>query len=366
MQFKPIKFVDVAASDKDFLTELRLRVENYFTKNQLSPKSNTAMKLKSFIVISLYILPFILYIKYNPSLSISLLLWAIMAIGLSGIGMCIMHDANHSAYSHSRFWNEWLGKIINIIGGAAFNWKIQHNILHHTYTNITHYDDDIDDKAILKLSPHTPAKWYHKYQHYYAFIFYAISTLYWSIIKDFLQLHRYTQEGLNKNTKTENLWLWIKIILSKLLYFGILILLPYYVSNIPLGKTILCFLCMHFIGGIILTIVFQLAHTVDGTAHPVPNNSNKIEGNWAIHQMKTTCNFARKNTWISWYVGGLNFQIEHHLFPQVCHIHYPAISPIVEQTAKEFNIPYLEFDTLTQALQAHIRALKNFSHTNIK
>ena len=359
-KLEPLKFNQT--ENKDFLPTLRVRVNSYFKDHHLSMKCNEHMMFKSIIMLGLYVIPFSIYIIWNPPLSISILLWIIMAIGVSGIGMCIMHDANHAAYVHSNKWNQWIGKIINLLGGSVFNWKIQHNILHHTYTNITQYDDDIDDKAILKLSPHAPSRWYHKFQHYYAFVFYSIATLYWCTVKDFIQLHRYTKEGLNKNTGRENAWLWINLILSKLAYFAVLFLLPYYLADIPLSKTGICFIFMHIVSGLILTTVFQLAHTVDGTIHPTPSGEHLINRNWAVHQLETTCNFARKNRFISWWVGGLNFQIEHHLFPNVCHVHYPEIATIVKQTAEEFGIQYMEFETFSDAFRAHVKALKNFSN----
>lgn len=360
MKLTPLKFTE--KSQSDFLKVLRERVSDYFKNNQLSMKANRAMVIKSIFMIGLYIVPFLLYTFYAPPFALGLALWAIMALGVAGIGMCIMHDANHGAYAENFHLNLYIGKIINWLGGSAFNWKIQHNILHHTYTNIVHYDDDIDDKAILKLSPHAPSKWYHKYQHIYAFLFYAIATLYWCTVKDFIQFFRYQKEGLNKNSRAENLLLFANLLISKILYFGVLFIVPYWVSGIPMKNTAIGFLVMHCIAGLILTIVFQLAHTVDGTLHPIPDKSNIIQQSWAIHQMQTTYNFARTNTFLSWWVGGLNYQVEHHLFPNICHVHYPQLSSIVMQTAKEFGIPYLEFDSLGSAFHAHIRALKKFAY----
>lgn len=359
-QLIPLKFG--SKESIDFLELLRERVDNYFLEKGISKKYNSGMVVKSILMIALYVLPFIGYIVFTPSLLFSILLWCTMAIGVSGIGMCIMHDANHGAYFQSYQWNHWIGKVINLLGGSEFNWKIQHNILHHTYTNIVHYDDDIDDKAILKLSPFAQSKWYHRYQHYYAFLFYSIATLYWCTVKDFIQLHRYTREGLNKNSNAENVWLWVELILAKLLYFSALFLLPYFISDIPISKTLICFLIMHLVSGLILTTVFQLAHTVDNTIHPTPIKDQQMAQTWAVHQMQTTSNFARHNSFVSWLVGGLNYQVEHHLLPHICHVHYPQLAPIVKQTAEECGIPYLEFDTVGSALKAHIRALKQFAN----
>jgi linoleoyl-CoA desaturase len=360
--FQPLRFVDQKATDARFLSTVRERVNDYFVQNNLSKKANAAMKWKTVILLAGYIFPFLYFCFNNPSLSISVLIWIIMAFAVSGIGMSIMHDANHGAYSSSHKVNDWLGLTINLAGAFRYNWKIQHNILHHTYTNITDYDDDIDDKAMLKLSPHTEAKWYHQFQWIYAFLFYAIMTIYWSVAKDFLQLTRYTKEGHNRLQGTENAFLWVRLFGLKLAYFVVLIGMPTFVFHIPIAKTIAGFLAMHIVMGLVLTIVFQLAHTIAGTEHPLPTDDLKIENNWAVHQMQTTANFATKNNWLSWYVGGLNYQIEHHLFPNICHVHYPAISKIVRESANEFQVPYIEFPTIGSALRAHIEALKRFGN----
>ena len=114
---------------------------------------------------------------------------------------------------------------------------------------------------------------------------------------------------------------------------------------------------MNFVAVFILTVVFQLAHTVVETTHPLPDKDGNIENNWAIHQMNTTMNFSRNNKLISWYVGGLNFQVEHHLFPNISHVHYSKIAPIVEETAKEFNVPYHSVRSFRSALAQHARML---------
>ena len=114
---------------------------------------------------------------------------------------------------------------------------------------------------------------------------------------------------------------------------------------------------MQAIAGFILALIFQLAHTVEGTSHPLPNELGVIENDWAMHQLQTTANFSRKNRFLSWYVGGLNFQVEHHLFPYISHVHYPEISEIVRTTAEEYGVPYLENKTFIGAVKSHFRFL---------
>jgi linoleoyl-CoA desaturase len=283
-----------------------------------------------------------------------------MGLSKAGIGMSVMHDANHGAYSSSTKVNYWLGHTLNLVGASVFNWKLQHNVLHHTYTNIVDLDDDVEDKAMMRFSPHTRVKWYQKLQFIYAFLFYGILTLYWALLKDFTQFFAYIKNGTNRNTRKQNRVAFVKILLSKILYVAVFFALPIFLLHVPVSHMILGFLLMHFIAGVLLTLIFQLAHAVEETSHPLPNSEGNIENTWAVHQLNTTVNFSRKNKLLSWYLGGLNYQVEHHLFPSICHVHYPKISEIVKATAEEFNIPYLENNTLLSAIRSHLKVLRRF------
>ncbi len=350
-----IKFI--SAEKSKFYSILRKRVEDYFIQNRLSKYGNSKMVIKTIILISVYLVPFLIILFAEPAFILSMFLWGIMGLGVAGIGMSIMHDANHGAYSPNNSINWLMAHALNIIGGSTFNWKLQHNILHHTYTNITNMDDDISSKPGLRLSPHTPINRWHRFQWIHSFLLYGITTMYWVTAKDFLQWVRYQKNGVNTASASENRLILLKLVALKIVYFIIFLIIPIWVFNIPFAEVLAGFLLMHFLAGLILTVVFQLAHSLEGTSHPVPTEGI-IENDWAIHQMHTTMNFAAKNKWLSWYVGGLNFQVEHHLFPKISHVHYPAIAPIVKSTAAEFQVPYLEYDTFWNAFRAHIRFLK--------
>jgi linoleoyl-CoA desaturase len=357
-----IRFIDRDKHKTLFFKTLKQRVDSYFQENNISKFGNRKMVVKTIILLSAYLLPFAALLTLNPSKGVSFLIWSVMGLATAGVGMSVMHDANHGAYSSNSRINLWLGHTLNLLGGTVFNWKLQHNILHHTYTNVVHKDDDIDDKLVMRFSPHTTVKWYHRFQFVYAFVFYGILTLYWALLKDFVQFFQYTKEGVNQSNKAQNRIIFLKIVLSKVFYFFIFLFLPLVILKMAPAPYIAGFLWMHFISGVMLTVIFQLAHTVEGTSHPLPDNSGIIENNWAIHQLNTTVNFSRKNKWLSWYVGGLNFQVEHHLFPTICHVHYPEISNIVKSTAEEFGVPYLENETFVSAFKSHVNALKKFGN----
>lgn len=354
---KKVKFV--SKDNNKFFITLKKRIDNYFKENNISRYGNRHMIIKSIALLSLYIFPFLLFIFLQPPFWVSIILWALMGFGVAGIGMSIMHDAVHGAYSKSATVNTWMGKTLNLLGNSVNNWKVQHNILHHTYTNVAHLDEDIDDKLVFRFSPHKLPKILHKLQFIYAFFFYGILTLYWVVAKDFVQFFKHGQKGLNQRFGNRFVFV-LRLIGDKLLYFSILFLVPIFIFNISFLHVLGGFLTMHFISGVILTTIFQLAHTVEGTDHPLPDSDGNIHNDWAIHQLNTTVNFARDNKLISWYIGGLNFQVEHHLFPNICHVHYPQISNIVKSTAEEFGVPYLENDTFGSALKSHLTVLRKF------
>ncbi len=353
-----IRFISENKNGALFFAALRQRVDSHFKENKIQKQCNRKMVIKTVVLLSAYLLPFAAILTGSLMPSATLFLWVLMGLALAGIGMSVMHDANHGAYSRSHKTNYWLGHTLNLLGASVFNWKLQHNLLHHTYTNVVHLDDDIDDKLVMRFSPHTRAKWYQQFQFLYAFLFYGILTLYWVAFKDFVQFYKYSAEGVNSGCKRSNRRVLFKIIVCKLLYFFVFLAYPLALLKLPAGPYLGGFFIMHFVAGIVLTVIFQLAHTVEGTSHPLPNELGDIENNWAVHQLNTTVNFSQNNKWLSWYIGGLNFQIEHHLFPHICHVHYPAIAPIVKQTANEYGIPYLENETFWKALRAHIGALK--------
>jgi linoleoyl-CoA desaturase len=332
-------------------------VDQYFKEQGLSRHANTQLVLKAVVLIALYTLPFAALLILQPGYGWALGLWFLMGLGLAGIGMSVMHDANHGAFSSDQRVNWLMGHTLNLCGGSTQNWKLQHNILHHTYTNVTHMDEDIEDRLVLKFSPHTPVKWFHRFQWLYATLFYGLLTLYWVVAKDFVQFAQFTRNGVNAGNKAQHRnFLW-RLVAMKTTYFAVILVLPI-VLGISWWQVLTGFLVMHFVAGLILTLVFQLAHSVEGTTHPLPDTDGVIANDWAIHQLETTVNFSPNNPWLSWYVGGLNYQVEHHLFSRVAHVHYPALSPIVKCTAEEFGLTYQVNPTLWSALRSHYSLLR--------
>jgi len=198
----------------------------------------------------------------------------------------------------------------------------------------------------------------HKYQHLYAWFFYGLMTFVWIVIKDYYRLTKYYKEGLLKKQKSSLRKEWIALIVTKVAYFSYTFVIPMVLLPVSFWQVLVGFVIMHYVAGFILAIIFQPAHVIEGTEYPLPDDQNNLENNWAIHQLHTTTNFGHKEKLFSWYVGGLNYQVEHHLFPNICHVHYREIAKIVQQTTKEFGLPYKSKDTFFQAVQAHAQQLK--------
>lgn len=344
---------------KDFFVTLNQRVNLYFKNNKIERTANTEMVIKTIFMFSLYLLPYFLLIGGITSNSwVMLSLCAVMGLGMAGIGLSIMHDANHGSYSTKPWVNNMLGLSLNFVGGHDFNWKVQHNVLHHTYTNVHDVDEDISPRGIIRMGPESAWKPIHKFQHYYAWFFYGLMSLVWVTVKDFSRLIKYQREGLVKKQRTSVAKEWSVMVFTKIVYYTYIFAIPMWLLQVSFGQVVIGFLVMHYIAGFILAMIFQPAHVVEGTEYPMPDEQGNLENTWAIHQLRTTTNFGHKQKLFSWYVGGLNYQVEHHLFPNICHVHYRALAKIVEQTTREFNLPYKSKETFFQAVVAHARQLK--------
>ena len=350
--------------NKAFSEEVKAEVKAYFKDNKLSKHANAEMVIKTILIFALYFGPFALILSGMFSLPVMWLLCIAMGVGMAGIGFSISHDALHGSYSSNSTVNYIIGLSFDLIGANGYIWKITHNVIHHTYTNIQGHDEDLEVAEFIRLSPHTEFKPIHRLQHILALPAYSFATIFWIFVKDYWYFFK-SPLGPFENKKHE-VKEWITLIIAKLVYYGYAIVLPLMILDIAWWQFLIGFLTVHLTAGIILGIVFQLAHVVEETTHPMPDDNNVIDDHWVIHEMYTTNNFARKNKLLSWYIGGLNYQIEHHLFPNVCSVHYPKISTIVERVAEKHGVPYNCHETFGEAVASHFRVLKKFGNPDFK
>jgi linoleoyl-CoA desaturase len=360
-----LQTVQFARGGKDsFQDTLIARVNAYFRERNISPYANAQMWIKTIFMLALYFVPYSFMVtgfgEGRPWLFFGL--WFLMGWGMIGIGTSVMHDAHHGTYSANRKINTVIGSILEIIGGYSVTWKIQHNQLHHTYTNIAGLDEDLDAIKYLRFSPRQKRYSFHRYQYLYAWFFYAFMTLFWMTAKDYLQVVRYKQHDLLVNHRVSLAQAVFRITLYKLFYYAYIIVLPILFSGMPWYYVVCGFLLMHFTAGIVLSCIFQPSHIVEASTFELPVDmpagSREIEESWAIHEVENTTDFAPGKSFLTWFIGGLNYQIEHHLFAGICHVHYRHLAPLVQKTAAEFGVTYHVEPTFRSALKGHVRMLK--------
>lgn len=339
-----------------FFMALKKETDAFFDKHQISKSGNWKLYSKSaLLIISSMLIYISLMVWTMPSL-LAIALCGILGFILALIGFNIMHDACHGSYSDNKKVNEIMGYSLNMIGGNSFLWKQKHNVLHHTYTNIDGMDDDIGKSPLIRMCK--SQKWVaaHRVQHIYIFFLYALSSIFWIMWQDFRKYFtkRVYTTKLPDMSPYEHTVFWV----SKAFFVIIYLILPIWVHGWL--ATLVGFLVLHIVLGLTTTVVFQLAHVVEETEfnHVGLEDELQIENEWAVHQVKSTANFSPNNKIITFLTGGLNYQIEHHLFPHVSHVHYPALSKIVKNKCEEFGLPYLSSPSFFQALASHYKLIR--------
>ncbi len=348
-------------SQRVFYSSVKKSVDQYFNSTGLKRTGNWKLYLKTIILIPLALALYCYLLLASYSIAAGLILSVFLGFVLVSIAFNVMHDACHGSYSSKKWVNELLSLTMNALGSNAFIWKLKHNVVHHTYTNVDGIDDDIAKSPVLRHCP--SQKWValHRYQFIYMFLLYGLSTILWVTMTDLIKyFSRKIVVTEMKMSKMEHVIFWS----SKVLYFFFYVILPIILVGWQawLGGYLLVNITM----GLTLSLVFQLAHIVEKTSFEVADeNARVIDSEWAIHEIKTTANFATKNKAISWFVGGLNYQVEHHLFPRVSHIHYPALSKIVKEECSKFELPYHYYPTMTEAIVSHVRMMKKLGHREV-
>lgn len=339
-----------------FFKALKNKVDNYFSHNQITPYGNRKLYLKSVFQVSSAIVLYTVLVFFTPAVWLSIILCALLGLNFALIGFNIMHEGGHQCFSKRKWLNKISAHSLNVLGGNSRFWEIKHNINHHTYTNIDGMDMDIEVKHFMRLHENQPKYWFHRFQHLYCIFLYGISYVAWIFYQDFEKYFSGKIAAFTKAKKlstNEHFVFW----LTKILYVVVYLVIPVFVVGvIPtlIGYSVIAFVC-----GITISVVFQLAHMVEDTTFPAPDKiTNKIDNEWAVHQINTTANFATKNILVSWFLGGLNFQVEHHLFPRISHVHYPKINQFVKETCQEFNIAYHEYPTVLKAFVSHLAHIK--------
>ena len=340
-----------------FFNTLRKRVNDYFKIKHIKQTGNFSLYSKTIVLTIGLVLAYIDLVFIAQPVFVSIIVSCLMGLIMASVGFNVFHDGAHGSYSSSKVINQIMACSLNLMGGSSYIWKQKHNINHHSYTNIEGLDDDIDIKPFFRTNTSQKKYWFHRFQHIYSFILYGLTYLTWVFQNDFTKYFRgkiSDHSEMKKMKTSEHIMFWV----TKLAYLFTFLIIPAY--NVGFVHMIIGYSIITFICGIVIAFVFQLAHVHEQAEFVLPATDDyyEVENEWAIHQLHTTINFDTRNKLVSWFCGGLNFQVEHHLFPKISHVHYPEISKIVKNTCREFNIPYKEFPNTFSAIRSHLHYLK--------
>ncbi|MEA5389842.1 acyl-CoA desaturase [Cyanobium gracile UHCC 0139] len=337
-----------------FHSLLRARVQDYFEATGQERRDVPAMVTKSAVILTWFALTYWLLVFRVDNAPGAIALSAVLGLAIAAIGFNIQHDGGHGAYSRHRWINRAAAMTLDLLGGSSLIWAHKHNGLHHTFTNIAGHDDDINLGLIGRLSPHQPHRWWHRWQHLYLWPLYGMLPIKWQFFDDFADLagRGRGDRSLPRLGPAD----WVVFLAGKAIFFSLAFVVP--LQFHPAGAVIACYVVTAMVQGIVLSVVFQLAHCVEEADFPMADPASRAMGPWADHQLATTVDFSRSNGLLSWLLGGLNYQVEHHLFPQICHIHYPQISAIVEQTCRDCQVPFRTHPSFLAGVASHYRWLR--------
>lgn len=338
-----------------FHKELKAKVDGYFSASGRSMRDQPRMYLKTAVILSWFAGSYGFLVFGADALWSAALACVSLGLAMAGIGFSIQHDANHGGYSERRPINRVLAATLDVLGGSSYVWNWKHNVFHHSHPNVDGLDADINIQPFCRVAPAQPLRPAHRFQHFYIWGLYSLLAVKWHFVDDFKDVLTGSVGG-QAMPKPRGRQL-AGMLAGKVLFYGWAFALPMFFH--PWWRVLLGYALVASVVGVTLATVFQLAHCVEEAAFPeVPTSSLAFEREWAAHQVETTVDFARKNRLMTWYLGGLNFQVVHHLFPRVCHVHYPALSHLIEETCQAHGVRYHSQESVGVALRSHVRWLK--------
>ncbi len=338
----------------EFLSVLHQRVDDHFSTTGRPQRDCPRMYVKTVIIFSWFVTSYAMLVFVASTWWQALPLAISLGLAMAAVGFNIQHDGGHQAYSNYPWINKLTALTLDLLGGSSYAWDRKHNSIHHMYSNITGHDDDINMGLLGRLSPHQRHLKFHRLQHFYLWVLYGFTAIKWQVYDDFRDVLRGRID--RHHFVRPKGWDLIVFIVGKLVFFSVALVIPMLLCEV--WVVLLFYVVAAFVQGVTLSVVFQLAHCVEDADFPLPEaDTGRMENAWAVHQVETTVDFARKNRLVAWFTGALNFQIEHHLFPRICHVNYPAISKLVEQTCGEFGIKYVAYETFFAGVASHFRWL---------
>ena len=335
-----------------FHADLKARVEAHFADRD--PHGGWAIRAKTAILAVWLTGSYAALLFADVGAVSAVLLTLSIALAMAGIGFGVMHDANHGSYSRNPRTNRLMGFSIDVLGASSHIWRHKHNILHHTYTNIPGLDTDLEASSMLRLAPSQERRRFHRFQHLYIWVLYGLFPLKWWFLDDARELA--TGMIASHPFPRARGWELVRALLGKAAFIAWAFVVPALLH--PTWKLVPLWLLGVGTLGVVTSVVFQLAHCVDRAEFPEASASGEMKGGWAEHQIATTVDFAQHSRILGWYLGGLNFQVEHHLFPRISHVHYPAVAEIVRETCDDHGVVYSAQPTFLGALASNLRWLR--------
>jgi len=347
---EPLKF----GTDSAFQFELRRRVDEYFRATGRPQRDCWQMYFKTAIFMLSLAVSYVLLVFGAHEWWQSVPLAILLGFAAAAIGFNVQHDGGHHAYSEYPSINKLMAMTLDMIGGSSYFWHWKHVVIHHTYVNVTGHDTDINLGILGRLTPHQTRRSFHRWQHLYLWPFYGAVAVKWQLVDDFRRLiaGRIGSHRIRRPIGGDL----VLLVAGKATFFAWAFGIPLLFH--PVNAVLVHYGIAALVLGTAMTVVFQVAHCVEEAAFPTPASTGRIERAWAIHQAEATADFARPSRVVAWLLGGLNFQIEHHLFPRISHVNYPAISKVVEQTCRDFGVPYTEHRSFREGVMAHFRWLR--------
>jgi linoleoyl-CoA desaturase len=313
------------------------------------------MYLKTTIVLACFATSYILLVFVAKTFWQGLSLVILLGLSVAGIGFNIAHDGGHRAYAKAAWGNKLAAMTMDLIGVSSYVWFWKHAVIHHRYVNITGYDTDCDIGILGRLSPHSRRLPFHRWQHLYFWPLYGVTAAKMQFVDDFKRIVRGRIGG--HGFPRPKGWDLAIFVIGKVVFFGWAFLVPLLFHS--LGSVLFYYGVGITILGVTISVVFQLPHCVEQAKFPMPSkDTGRMDNPWAVHQAEVTLDFARRSKIATWPIGGLNYHLEHHLFPTICHIHYSAITKIVQETCQDHGIHCAEHKSFWTGLASHYRWLR--------
>ncbi|MBK7858961.1 MAG: acyl-CoA desaturase [Archangiaceae bacterium] len=335
-----------------FHAALSKRVDEYFARTGQSPRQRAGMRLKTATLFCWLLASYLYALLFAHTWWQVALACMSLGFAMAGIGFGVQHDGSHRAYADGAGWNALAAGALDAIGASSYVWAWKHNVFHHSNPNCVGLDADIDIQPFCRLAPGQPRRPWHRFQHLYVWLLYSLLAMKW-LFDDFRDVANGTIGG--QHFPRPRGWQLVQLVGGKVFFLGWSLGLPMLLH--PVGNVMAAWVLASVTISLVMACTFQMAHVVERTTFTKAGTGEKSR--WAEHQVATTADFGQGNALLTWYTGALNFQIEHHLFPKVCHLHLPALAPIVKATCEEFGVPYVAYPSAKSALVSHARWLKS-------